>query len=120
MRPVNHRLRTRYLMEVDCRVLRVLEPVKPPETATAKHTIRQPIAVVPVGEAAISVPRIDTRKLLVPTIGKGTYPTTRHSDIEMVVAKVSARISDLNNHLLAGNGGGSKCKPVRYVNDVHA
>jgi hypothetical protein len=104
MSPINHRLRAANFFKIHTGVIRILEPVKPPEAAVAKSSCREIVAVVslPITPERISHP--SAVELFRAALREDAYSTAGNGKIELVLLQVAARVGNLHHHFLSIDG----------------
>lgn len=104
MSPINHRLRAANLSEIYTGIIRILEPVKPPEAAVAESSCREIVAVVslPITPELIAHP--GAVELFRAAFREDAYSTAGNGKIELVLLQVAARVGYLHYHFLSIDG----------------
>ena len=109
--PINHRLRTANLLELNIRVISIAKPVKAPITRLLPLP-RKTRALGTIPEASILVAQIDTSPLP-RTAVEDTHPAAGDGKIEMVLAQITPCIRSLNDHRLPRNRTRREGQPVQ-------
>lgn len=108
MGPINHRLGAADFLEVHARVVRILEPVEPPETPIAERSRRKVVTMISLPVASIRVAHPSAIELLGTTLREQTNSTARNCKIEVIISKVAACVRDLDYHFLPIDWPGRK------------
>lgn len=112
MGPINHRLRTANLSKIHTGVIRILEPIKPPEAAIAESPCWKIVAVVslPITPECIAHP--GAVELFCTALRENADSTAGNGKIELVFLQVDARVGYLHHHFLSIDGARGKRKSV--------
>lgn len=110
MGPVNHGLWAANLSKIHTGIIRILEPIKPPEAAVAESSCREIVAVVslPITPECIAHPR--TVELFRTSLREDADSTAGNGKIELVLLQVAARVGYLHHHFLSADGARRKRK----------
>lgn len=109
---VGQRLGAGDLLPVDGRVVGALEPVAEAELAARLELLGQLRAGVAAETAVLSSP---TGGRGAPLVGAGVEDTDAAAGdgkVELALTDVGAGVGGLDDHLLAGDGGGGESKPA--------
>lgn len=104
MGPVNHRLRAANFSKIHTGIIRILEPVKPPEAAIAKSSSRKIVAVVslPITPESIAHPR--AVELFRTALRENADSAAGNGKIKLVLLQVAACVGYLHHHFLSVDG----------------
>jgi hypothetical protein len=103
------------LLERDIRVVRALEPVKPP-VASSLQLLGETITLRARRDAAILLaPAVGWSTKLACTCVVNSNASAWHGDVEVVLSEVTAGVGGLDDHLLATDGSGCEGQSVAYT-----
>jgi hypothetical protein len=86
MRPINHCLGAADLLEIYIWVVRILEPVKSPETPVTEWSCRKVVAMIPLPITSVRVAHPSAVELLRTALREQTDSTARNREIKMIVS----------------------------------
>jgi hypothetical protein len=86
MRPINHCLGAANFFELHTRIIRILEPVKSPETAITERSCREIEAMISLPIASVRIAHPRAVELLGAPLREQTDTPTGNREIELVIS----------------------------------